>query len=45
MSEQGASAFAQEQAAYLREAQAIIDPAEERGIQLRLLGAIAVIKH
>jgi hypothetical protein len=40
-----ASAFAQEQAAYLEEAEAIIAAAEERGIQLRLLGAVAVIKH
>jgi hypothetical protein len=39
------SEFAQEQAAYLEEAEAIIAAAEERGIQLRLLGAIAVIKH
>jgi hypothetical protein len=39
------SDFAQEQATYLEEAEAIIAAAEERGIQLRLLGAIAVIKH
>jgi hypothetical protein len=43
--EQRTSEFAQEQAAYLDEAAAIIAAAEERGIQLRLLGAIAVIKH
>jgi hypothetical protein len=39
------SAFAREQTAYLEEAEAIIAAAEEGGIQLRLLGAIAVIKH
>ena len=39
------SSFRQEQAAYLAEAEAIIAAAEERGVQLRLLGAIAVIKH
>ncbi len=39
------SEFAQEQAAYLEEAESIIAAAKERGIQLRLLGAIAVIKH
>ena len=39
------SEFAQEQAAYLEQAESIIAAAEERGIQLRLLGAIAVIKH
>ncbi len=39
------SEFAREQAAYVDEAAAIIAAAEERGIQLRLLGAIAVIKH
>jgi hypothetical protein len=43
--EQQSSEFAQEQAAYLDEAAAIIAAAEVRGIQLRLLGAIAVIKH
>jgi hypothetical protein len=43
--EQRTSEFAQEQAAYLDEAAAIIAAAEERGVQLRLLGAIAVIKH
>jgi hypothetical protein len=43
--ERRTSEFAQEQAAYLEEAAAIIAAAEERGIQLRLLGAIAVIKH
>ncbi len=40
-----ASEFAQEQAAYLEEEEAIIAAAEGLGIQLRLLGAIAVIKH
>jgi hypothetical protein len=39
------TAFAREQAAYLEEAEAIICAAEEQGLQLRLLGAIAVIKH
>jgi hypothetical protein len=41
----GHAAFRDEQAAYLREAEAIIDAAEREGVQLRLLGAIAVIKH
>lgn len=41
----GAETFRSEQAAYLREAEAIIDAAEQQGVQLRLLGAIAVIKH
>ena len=45
MEQKTSSEFAQEQAAYLAEAEAIIAAAEERGIQLRLLGAIAVIKH
>lgn len=45
MDEKATSAFGREQAGYLREAEAIIAAAEERGIQLRLLGAIAVIKH
>ncbi|MBD0290534.1 MAG: hypothetical protein ICV74_04690 [Thermoleophilia bacterium] len=39
------SAFAREQATYLDEAAAIIAAAESKGIELRLLGAIAVIKH
>jgi hypothetical protein len=43
--QQGGQSFREEQAAYLREAEAIIDAAEQNGIQLRLLGAIAVIKH
>jgi hypothetical protein len=41
----GLTAFAREQAAYLEEAEAIIQAAEQRGVQLRLLGAIAVIRH
>ena len=41
----GHRAFREEQAAYLREAEAIIDAAERERVQLRLLGAIAVIKH
>lgn len=44
-SDQDRQSFRAEQATYLREAEAIIDAAEEKGIQLRLLGAIAVIKH
>jgi hypothetical protein len=43
--EETASAFAREQAEYLRQAEAITAAAEEQGIELRLLGAIAVIKH
>lgn len=43
--EQHRQTFRDEQAGYLREAKAIIDAAEENGIQLRLLGAIAVITH
>lgn len=42
---EAARTFREEQSAYLREAEAIIDTAEEQGVQLRLLGAIAVIKH
>lgn len=45
MAETSTSSFQETQQEYLREAEAIIAAAEEKGIQLRLLGAIAVIKH
>jgi hypothetical protein len=45
MTEPSTSAFQREQETYLREAETIIEAAEDKGIQLRLLGAIAVIKH